>query len=322
MIVIEMNPRVSRSSALASKATGFPIAKIAAKLALGYTLDEIANDITRETKAAFEPSIDYVVTKIPRFAFEKFRGTDDTLTTKMKSVGEVMAMGRTFKESFNKALRSLEDGTIGFGARLDRRRRGRARGLLSARPPTGCTRSTRRSPRLVGRAGQRADRPTTRGSSTSCCSWWNAAASCAPTSTSHAVPDELLREAKRDGFSDAHLARLLDTTEVTSGPAGTRWDPAGVQDRRHLRGRVRGVHARTTTRPTRTRTRSATPAATRSSCSGRGRTASGRGSSSTTAASTPSSPCATPATRPSWSTATPRRSRPTTTPPTGCTSSR
>jgi carbamoyl-phosphate synthase large subunit len=116
MIVIEMNPRVSRSSALASKATGFPIAKIAAKLALGYTLDEIANDITRETKAAFEPTIDYVVTKIPRFAFEKFRGTDDTLTTKMKSVGEVMAMGRTFKESLNKALRSLEDGTIGFGA--------------------------------------------------------------------------------------------------------------------------------------------------------------------------------------------------------------
>ncbi|MEX2324893.1 MAG: carbamoyl-phosphate synthase large subunit, partial [Nitriliruptoraceae bacterium] len=115
-IVIEMNPRVSRSSALASKATGFPIAKIAAKLAVGYSLDEIANDITRETKAAFEPSIDYVVVKIPRFAFEKFRGTDDTLTTRMKSVGEAMSIGRTFKEAFNKALRSMEDGRIGFGA--------------------------------------------------------------------------------------------------------------------------------------------------------------------------------------------------------------
>ncbi len=115
-VIIEMNPRVSRSSALASKATGFPIAKIAAKLAIGYTLDEIPNDITRETMAAFEPTIDYVVTKIPRFAFEKFRGTDATLTTKMKSVGEVMAIGRTFKESVNKALRSMEEGLVGFGA--------------------------------------------------------------------------------------------------------------------------------------------------------------------------------------------------------------
>jgi carbamoyl-phosphate synthase large subunit len=108
LAVIEMNPRVSRSSALASKATGFPIAKIAAKLAVGYTLDEIPNDITRVTKACFEPSIDYVVVKIPRFAFEKFPQTDPTLTTQMKSVGEVMAIGRTFKESLQKAIRSLE----------------------------------------------------------------------------------------------------------------------------------------------------------------------------------------------------------------------
>ncbi len=107
-IVIEMNPRVSRSSALASKATGFPIAKIAAKLSVGYTLDEIANDITKKTPAAFEPTLDYVVTKIPKFAFEKFRGTDETLGTQMKSVGEAMAMGRTLKESFFKALRSME----------------------------------------------------------------------------------------------------------------------------------------------------------------------------------------------------------------------
>ncbi len=114
MVVIEMNPRVSRSSALASKATGFPIAKVAAKLAVGYTLDEILNDVTRATPASFEPSIDYVVTKIPRFAFEKFPGTDHTLGTAMKSVGEAMAMGRNFKESLQKALRSLETGLNGL----------------------------------------------------------------------------------------------------------------------------------------------------------------------------------------------------------------
>src|SRR5687767_2740750 len=115
MVVIEMNPRVSRSSALASKATGFPIAKVAAKLAVGYTLDEIANDITGgATPASFEPTIDYVVTKIPRFAFEKFKGADAILTTSMKSVGEVMAIGRSFAESLQKALRGLETGLIGL----------------------------------------------------------------------------------------------------------------------------------------------------------------------------------------------------------------
>jgi len=115
VIVIEMNPRVSRSSALASKATGFPIAKFAAKLAVGYTLDEIPNDITKKTPASFEPTIDYVVTKIPRFAFEKFPGSEPVLTTQMKSVGEAMAIGRTFNESFQKALRSLETGRFGWG---------------------------------------------------------------------------------------------------------------------------------------------------------------------------------------------------------------
>ncbi len=118
LVVIEMNPRVSRSSALASKATGFPIAKIAAKLAVGYRLDEIHNDITRETLASFEPTIDYVVTKIPRYTFEKFPQADARLTTQMKSVGEVMAIGRTFKESFQKALRSLEIGSHGLESRL------------------------------------------------------------------------------------------------------------------------------------------------------------------------------------------------------------
>src|SRR3990170_2264743 len=116
LIVIEMNPRVSRSSALASKATGFPIAKIAAKLAVGYTLDEIPNDITKLTPASFEPTIDYCVVKIPRWDFEKFKGVDDTLGVQMKSVGEAMAIGRTFKEAFQKALRSLEQDRFGLGA--------------------------------------------------------------------------------------------------------------------------------------------------------------------------------------------------------------
>ncbi|MGH6788843.1 MAG: carbamoyl-phosphate synthase large subunit, partial [Pseudolabrys sp.] len=122
LVIIEMNPRVSRSSALASKATGVPIAKVAAKLAVGYTLDELANEITGgATPASFEPTIDYVVTKIPRFAFEKFRGADATRTTQMKSVGETMAIGRTFKESVQKALRGLETGRFGLGCdRADR----------------------------------------------------------------------------------------------------------------------------------------------------------------------------------------------------------
>ena len=115
VVVIEMNPRVSRSSALASKATGFPIAKFAAKLAVGYRLNEISNDITQKTPASFEPTIDYVVTKVPRFAFEKFPGASETLTTQMKSVGEAMAIGRTFNESFQKALRSLAPGRAGWG---------------------------------------------------------------------------------------------------------------------------------------------------------------------------------------------------------------
>ncbi|GGI07401.1 carbamoyl-phosphate synthase large subunit [Egicoccus halophilus] len=213
-LVIEMNPRVSRSSALASKATGFPIAKIAAKLAIGYTLDEIANDITRKTRAAFEPSIDYVVVKVPRFAFEKFRGTDDTLTTKMKSVGEVMAMGRTFKEAFNKALRSLEDGRIGFGAAPSLGVDDDALEAMLRRPT---------ATRLDA-----VDEALTRGWSVERVSgltgfdpWFTdqllQLVERRRELRAHehlaALPDELLREAKSDGFSDAHLARLLDTTE-------------------------------------------------------------------------------------------------------------
>ena len=207
VLVIEMNPRVSRSSALASKATGYPIAKIAALLAVGYHLDELPNDITKETKAAFEPSIDYVVTKIPRFAFEKFPDTPDTLGTQMRSVGEVMAIGRTFKESLQKALRSLElDVREAFaeadddaleaalypnprrlGALLELLRRGRSVPLLHERTGVdpwflGQLREIVEAEREVGTIGD----PGTWG--------W-----------------ETWREAKRLGFSDADLARLSGT---------------------------------------------------------------------------------------------------------------
>src|SRR5713226_1965263 len=131
MVVIEMNPRVSRSSALASKATGFPIAKIAAKLAVGYTLDEIRNDITRETPACFEPTIDYVVVKVPRFTFDKFPQTQDSLGPQMKSVGEAMAIGRTFKEALQKALRSLEIGSYGFEEKVQKSLESRVQSLES-----------------------------------------------------------------------------------------------------------------------------------------------------------------------------------------------
>ena len=153
LVIIEMNPRVSRSSALASKATGFPIAKVAAKLAVGYTLDEIANDITGgATPASFEPTIDYVVTKIPRFAFEKFPGAEPVLTTSMKSVGEAMAIGRTFQESLQKALRSLETGLTGLDEIGDRRAR---RGRRQERDPRGARHADARPP-PAGRAGHAA----------------------------------------------------------------------------------------------------------------------------------------------------------------------
>ena len=147
--VIEMNPRVSRSSALASKATGFPIAKIAARLAVGYRLDEIPNDITGATPASFEPVIDYVVTKIPRWAFEKLPGATDELGTRMQSVGEVMGIGRTFPESLQKAVRSLEQGRSGLNAdpaESGGRRRRRSTGCWRtwpSPPPSACTSSSR-----------------------------------------------------------------------------------------------------------------------------------------------------------------------------------
>jgi carbamoyl-phosphate synthase large subunit len=163
LIIIEMNPRVSRSSALASKATGFPIAKVAAKLAVGYTLDELKNDITGgATPASFEPTIDYVVTKIPRFTFEKFPDADPLLTTQMKSVGEVMAMGRTFQESLQKALRGLEtDVHVGLDEQLEPPLRGsspaahRARAAFPRRAPASCSSRTHFAPACRFRHGAR-----------------------------------------------------------------------------------------------------------------------------------------------------------------------
>ena len=206
VIVIEMNPRVSRSSALASKATGFPIAKIAAKMAIGYTLDEVPNDITRETPASFEPTLDYVVVKVPRFAFEKFPAADPTLTTTMKSVGEAMSIGRNFTEALQKALRSMErsgssfhwdgptptSGPAGRAARAgrdpdrrpDRRRAaGAARRRLrraGARPPRASTRGSSTRSRSSTRSPTGSRPPSS--SAPPCCGWPSGTASRTPRS--------------------------------------------------------------------------------------------------------------------------------------------
>jgi carbamoyl-phosphate synthase large subunit len=292
VIVIEMNPRVSRSSALASKATGYPIAKIAALLAVGYHLDELPNDITKETKAAFEPSIDYVVTKIPRFAFEKFPGTPDALGTQMRSVGEVMAIGRTFKESLQKAIRSLELDVRHAFADADEAR---------SRPPLRQPQAPRRGHRAAAARPQRG---------------------AAARADRHrpVVPGAAARDRRgraRDGgagrpgrvelgdLARGQAARLLRRRHrALTGTA-----PADVRAWRAPRARRRSTRRstpappssrptpRTTTPPTSGRTRCGPPTATRSSSSDRGRTASVRASSSTTPPSTPCGRCATPASR-------------------------
>ena len=218
MIVIEMNPRVSRSSALASKATGFPIAKIAAKLAVGYTLDELANDITKKTKASFEPTIDYVVTKVPRFNFEKFPEASTVLTTQMKSVGEGMAIGRTFQESFQKALRSLETGRFGFG--LDAKSDADAtiddetlkRGLVIPGPERVF---------LLQVALKRGWGVDEIHRLTNIDPWFlvemqglvDVEARLKGYSTLASVPDDVLRDVKRRGFSDHQLGRVWSLPE-------------------------------------------------------------------------------------------------------------
>jgi carbamoyl-phosphate synthase large subunit len=225
MVVIEMNPRVSRSSALASKATGFPIAKFAAKLAVGYTLDEITNDITKATPASFEPTIDYVVVKFPRFAFEKFPQADATLTTQMKSVGEAMSIGRTFKESFQKALRSLEIDRYGLESRRDRDGDGEheiadirqkisvpnwervwfiADGLRVGMTVEEIFNLSRIDPWFLHQIKQIVDREK---------ELKDQAANILNDRT--LSPDHPLRRAKEYGFSDRRLAKLLTTTEET-----------------------------------------------------------------------------------------------------------
>ena len=221
MIVIEMNPRVSRSSALASKATGFPIAKIAAKLAVGYRLHELPNDITRETMACFEPTIDYVVTKVPRFAFEKFPEADATLTTQMKSVGETMAIGRTFKESLQKALRGLEVGSFGLGSD------GKDEWHGEDRPDDDEIRARLAIPgdqriwylRYAIKAGFSIDEINTL---TGIDPWFLDQLSeiveledeLASIGDMAGVDDTLLRKAKQFGFADRQLAVLLESNEI------------------------------------------------------------------------------------------------------------
>ena len=213
MVVIEMNPRVSRSSALASKATGFPIAKIAAKLAVGYTLDEIPNDITGVTPSSFEPTLDYVVVKVPRWAFEKFPNTSPVLGTQMKSVGEAMAMGRTFREAFQKALRSLEIGRFGFGA--------------DGREPVDPKRLRERlttpnweRPFYIRYGFQSGMSVEAVAELTQIDPWFLSQLEALVHMEGRlrgfrldTVPAALIRHAKRDGFSDVQLAHLLDTTE-------------------------------------------------------------------------------------------------------------
>ena len=245
MQVIEMNPRVSRSSALASKATGFPIAKIAAKLAVGYTLDEIPNDITRVTPASFEPTIDYCVVKVPRFAFEKFPGTDTTLTTQMKSVGEAMAIGRTFKESLQKALRSLETGHDGFESpaissatddgteslreKLSVPHAERlwyvAEALRRGMTVDEVARLTAITSWFVANIKQIVDAeaviqsfaPPSRGGGTE------------PQAGGPSLPAPLLREAKQMGFSDARIGVLLSHDSPSLKERGTGWTAEAVR---------------------------------------------------------------------------------------------
>ena len=252
MVVIEMNPRVSRSSALASKATGFPIAKIAAKLAVGYRLHELPNDITRETMACFEPTIDYVVTKVPRFAFEKFPEADAVLTTQMKSVGETMAIGRTFKESFQKALRGLEVGSFGFGCdgkdlwgtAEQPTPRGGAGEAGHRRRPAALVPPLRHEVRHVARGDLRADghRPLVPGEPPRDRRAWKTACGAAGS----------LRGRRRRPAAPGQAVRLL--RPPVGGPLRRHRDgrprrPQAPRHRRHLqvgrhlRRRVRGLHA-------------------------------------------------------------------------------
>ena len=248
-VIIEMNPRVSRSSALASKATGFPIAKIAARLAVGYTLDEIPNDITRKTPASFEPSIDYVVTKVPRWAFEKLPGTSGLLGTQMQSVGEAMAIGRTFPESLQKALRSLEIGRAGLNAdpaESAYRSMTDAEVLEAAATATperifhvaealrrGVTIDELAAATQRRRVVPRPDEPHRRGARGA--GRTGRARRADPAGLAAGQAARVLRRPARPPLGHPRSRRAR--------PARGGRGPAGLQDRRHLRGRVRGEHA-------------------------------------------------------------------------------
>ena len=305
MVVIEMNPRVSRSSALASKATGFPIAKIAAKLALGYRLDEIPNDITRLTPASFEPTIDYVVVKIPRWTFEKFPKADRTLTTQMKSVGEVMAIGRTFKEAFLKGMRSLELG------RSERLFPAAAAAAADDEVDSGQLRRRLVSPhdRRMWSVFQALDRGWSveqLAEATRIDPWFltqfaeianlRQAASLVGF---RSLSAESLRELKRAGFGDDEIGATLGVDgsaiaarrdEISLSPVYKRIDTCA--------GGVRVVHP-LPLRNLRAGMRGGTDGSAQGwSFSAAARTASGRASSSTTAAATRRSRCASRGTRP------------------------
>jgi carbamoyl-phosphate synthase large subunit len=224
LMIIEMNPRVSRSSALASKATGFPIAKVAARLAVGYTLDEIANDITGgATPASFEPTIDYVVTKIPRFAFEKFPGAEPYLTTSMKSVGEVMAIGRTFQESLQKALRGLETGLTGLNETAipgagEGDDRNAIRAALERRLPTAFSGSPRPSALAL-----RSSRFSSRANTSLVPAQIEELVRMEETIRERGLPSDAAKsaQAKSMGFSDKRLAELVKTTRTRSAAIAT-----------------------------------------------------------------------------------------------------
>jgi len=315
LMVIEMNPRVSRSSALASKATGFPIAKIAARLAVGYTLEEIPNDITRKTPSCFEPSIDYVVVKIPKWNFEKLVDADPTLGTQMKSVGEVMAIGRTFREALLKGVRSLEqkDNRAPLGMEPEEIRRNlltpvpeRLAYLMQALRLGSAVEEiyelTGIDPWFLHQLKEIVElEERVRGRSL------------------EDLPPELLRECKRSGLSDRRLAELLAPQAGAAAgmnSASARCSSGSTPAPRNSN-RSRPISIRLTRANAKPNRR----AAGRSRSWEAARTASARASNSITAAAMRRSPCRRPASRPSWSTAIRKRCRRITTRPTACTSS-
>ena len=333
LVIIEMNPRVSRSSALASKATGFPIAKIAAKLAIGYTLDELANDITGgATPASFEPTIDYVVTKIPRFAFEKFPGAKPVLTTSMKSVGEAMAIGRTFQESLQKALRSMETDLTGLDdVTFEGLGQGDDKNVIRAALGTP-------SPDRLLKVAQALRLGFDEQQIFEACkvdpwfirqladivametrdqgAWPAAERSSVPHAESHGLlgraagePLRLERRGRSPSGGGRSTSTLSTSASIRAPRSSPRRPPICIRPTRQA------SRVRRNARRGRARRR-------RSSFSAAGRTASAKASSSTIAAATRPSRSPPPATKPSWSIAIRRRCRPTTTPPTGSISSR